>query len=103
MLTDSDDHSVRHHQPERLRDPGVPLQPQALHHPAPPGEECPEAHDEHSQEAPGPAPGNKRKIHPEIWNKEVSICFVRMQTEHGLTNRADIAASCVRLCKTERS
>ena len=49
---------MRHHQPERLRDAGLPLQPQALHHRAPPGEECQEAHHEHSQEATGPATGN---------------------------------------------
>ena len=57
-LTDPDDHAMRHHKPERLRDDGLPLQPQALHHRAPPGEECQEAHHEHSQEATGPATGN---------------------------------------------
>ena len=57
-MTDPDDHAMRHHQPERLRDSSLPLQPQALHHRAPPGEECQEAHHEHSQEATGPATGN---------------------------------------------
>ena len=57
--TDPDDHAVRHHQPERLRDPGLPLQPQALHHRAPSGEECQEAHHEHRQEASDPPTGNR--------------------------------------------
>ena len=57
-MIDPDDHAVCDHQPERLCDPGVPLQPQALHHRASSGEKCQEAHNEHRQEAPGPATGD---------------------------------------------
>ena len=69
---------MHHHQPERLRDPGLSLQPQALHHRAPSGEECQEAHHEHSQEAPGPATGSLRYIVVLICPRSVKVCLKRV-------------------------
>ena len=81
---------MRHHQPERLRDAGLPLQPQALHHRAPPGEECQEAHHEHGQEATGPATGNTTKVaflrHPVCVYLLQKCCIVTLMLCPGAMN-----------------
>ena len=90
-MTDPDDHAVRHHQPKRLRDAGLPLQPQALHHCAPPGEECQEAHHEHGQEATGNTTTVAFLSHPVY---AYNICSENSATSTSLYRCLDALSGC---------